>query len=185
MSAPKYVPTPTASEPRVYSSPPRRNDSWMTDRPAEIAGRQPEGDRLGSPGPDQGYALLLAARLKDRLVLTSKESADDALSGCTALAMKRSALFGRGPVIHDITSALTLWGFLGDAPAGLAELRSEIFAAVAHTHHYFERRAIVDAVPDEVLRLGPDAMREFVRTQPEQVLAIALAALAAQSHAHD
>ena len=30
----------------------------MPDRPAEIAGRQPAGPRLGYQGPDQGYVLI-------------------------------------------------------------------------------------------------------------------------------
>ena len=33
------------------------------DRPGELVGRQPRGPRLGYQGPDQGYALALAARV--------------------------------------------------------------------------------------------------------------------------
>lgn len=182
MAAPDYVPGPVDDTARVYGSPPWRPESWMADRPAEIVGRQPEGDRLGSPGPDQGYVLLLASRLRGTLSLIAGESEDDALAGCSAIAMRRSSLYGRGPVIHDLTAALTLWGYRGTAPAGLAELRAEAFGAVASTHHYMERRAIVDAVPDEVLALGPDAMAAFVRDEPAKVLEIARAALAGQSH---
>jgi len=154
----------------------------MADRPAEISGPQPEGNRLGSPGPDQGYVLLLASRFKGKLNLAPGESEKDALAGCSAIAMRRSSFYGRGPVIHDLTCALTLWGFIGTAAPGVAELRTKAFAAVAHAHHYMERRAIVDAVPDEVLALSPEAVAALVRDEPARVLAIAEAAVVGQSH---
>jgi hypothetical protein len=154
----------------------------MADRPAEIAGRQPLGPRLGDPGPDQGFAIKLARQVRGRLVLTSAESEDDALAGTVAIAMRRSALFGRAPSIHDITVALTLWGFLSEAPAELVALRAQVFAAVASTHHYMERRAIVDAVPEDVLRLDPASVAALVRNEPSRIMAMANDALAGQSH---
>ena len=182
MAAPEYVPTPTTAEPRVYQSPPWRGDTWVADRPAEIAGGQPFGARLGDPGPDQGYALRLARSLHGRLVLTSAEDEHDAIAGCVAIAMRRASSFGRGPSMHDLTVAFTLWGFLAEAPTPLVAVRTKVFAAVGHAHHYMQRRAIVDVVPDEVLRLSPADMAAFVRNEPSQVLAIAEAALAAQGH---
>lgn len=182
MAAPDYVPVPVDDPARVYQSPPWRPESWMADRPAEILGRQPLGPRLGDPGPDQGFAIRLARQVRGRLVLTSGESEADALSGTVAIAMRRSALFGRAPSIHDITVALTLWGYLSEAPMELVALRSQVFAAVAHSHHYMERRAIVDAVPEEVLRLDPASVTTLVRNEPSRILAMANAALAGQSH---
>jgi hypothetical protein len=158
----------------------------MADRPAEIAGRQPVGPRLGDPGPDQGFAIKLARQVRGRLVLTSAESEEDALAGTVAIAMRRSALFGRAPSIHDITVALTLWGFLSEAPADLVAIRTQVFAAVASSHHYMERRAIVDAVPEDVLRLDPTSVAALVRNEPSRIMAMANEALAGQSHdAHD
>lgn len=154
----------------------------MADRPAEITGRQPLGPRLGDPGPDQGFAIRLARQVRGRLLLTPGESEDDAIAGIVAIAMRRSALFGRAPAIHDITVALTLWGYLSEAPADLVAIRVKVFAAVASTHHYMERRAIVDAVPEEVLRLNPTAVDAFVRNEPTKQLAMANDALAGQSH---
>ncbi|MBJ7308455.1 MAG: hypothetical protein JHC63_11445, partial [Acidimicrobiia bacterium] len=58
----------------------------------------------------------------------------------------------------------------------------QVFAAVAHSHHYMERRAIVDAVPEEVLRLDPASVTTLVRNEPSRILAMANAALAGQSH---
>jgi hypothetical protein len=115
-------------------------------------------------------------------VLTSAESEDDAIAGIVAIAMRRSAMFGRAPAIHDLTVALTLWGYLSEAPADLVAVRAQVFAAVASTHHYMERRALVDAVPDEILRLNPAAVDALVRNEPSRVMAMANAALAGQSH---
>lgn len=115
-------------------------------------------------------------------MLTSAESEDDALAGCVAIAMRRSAMFGRAPAIHDITVALTIWGFLSEAPPELVAIRTQVFAAVASSHHYMERRAIVDAVPDEVLRLDPVSVGALVRNEPSKIMAIANAAAMGQSH---
>jgi hypothetical protein len=54
-------------------------------------------------------------------------------------------------VIHDLTVALTIWGFLGEAPAELVAFRRPLFQAASH--HYEDRRAIVDLVPESTLRL--------------------------------
>ena len=82
----------------------------------------------------------------------------DALSGCTAVAMRRSAHFGRAPVIHDLTLAFTLWGFLDGAPADLAVTREPLFRAASH--HYQVQRTIADCVPVTTLRLTPEQVAE-------------------------
>lgn len=152
MAAPEYVPTRPDQVVRSYSSPPRRAGSWVADRPGEVEGRQPSGERLGTPGPDQGYALTLAERFVGRLALTPGEHEADALAGAAAIAMKRSALFGRAPVIHDLRIALTIWGFTDvAADPELVALRKEWFEEVHLAMHYSARQRIVDAVPDEVL----------------------------------
>ncbi len=176
MAAPDYVPKPTDEKPRVYESPPRRLGSWRTDRPGEIDGLQPSGTQLGTPGPDQGYALKLARQFDGRLVLTAGESAEDAVAGCIAIALRRASLFGRSPMIHDLTLAFTLWGYLGEAPTELTSVRRERFAAVASTHHYEERRALVDAVPDDILRMTPVEVAALVGVTPTYVLTLGDAA---------
>jgi hypothetical protein len=173
MAQPDYVPTPTADDPRVYTSPPWRPDSWMADRPAELEGRQPTGPRLGSPGPDQGYAMKIAEPFRERLVLTAGESADDALGGCIAIAMRRASIFGRAPTVHDLTVAFSLWGYLGEAPAELTDRRRELFAGVGHLHHYMERRAIVDGVPEDLLRLPHAEVAALGSTDPARLIAMA------------
>ncbi len=69
--------------------------------------------------------------------------------------MKRAALFGRAPVVHDLTAAFTIWGFLGPAEAELLRLRRPLFEEVANPHHYMELRRVADLVPQAVLRLSP------------------------------
>lgn len=156
MAAPDYVPVKAIDDARVYTSPPRRPEPWLADRPAELRAGQERGDGLGSPGPDQGYAALLAERFRGRLSLRPGEHEDDALAGCLVVATKRASLFGRAPVVHDLTIAFTLFGFL-DEPADdeLVALRRTLFEEVADAHHYPERRRIADAVPEATLRLSP------------------------------
>ncbi len=87
----------------------------------------------------------------DRLHLNGVDK-DDAVAGCVAVAMKRAALFGRAPVVHDLTAAFTIYGFLdADPPEELAEERAELFAEVESSHHYVERRKLVDRVSEEAL----------------------------------
>ncbi|MCU0267712.1 MAG: hypothetical protein MUF83_03595 [Acidimicrobiales bacterium] len=155
MAAPEYVPRPKDEKPRVYESPPWRGESWMADRPAELPGRQPHGPRLGHPGPDQGFAWVLAERFRGRLVLHAGEREDDALAGAVAVALKRAAMLGRAPVIHDLTVALTVWGFLDQADPELVRVRTPLFEEVANPHHYMELRRVADLVAPSVLRMTP------------------------------
>ena len=77
---------------------------------------------------------------------------DDAVSASVALAMKRSGLMGRAPVVHDLTAAFTIFGFLdADPPSDLADWRRRALAEIASHHHYLERRELVDRVPNEML----------------------------------
>ena len=128
-------------------------DAWAADRPGDLGAGQPKGDLLGRPGPNVGYALTLADRLRDRLELGPHEPVDDALAVVAELAMKRAASFGRAPMITDVEIAATLLGYLGEVDAdvrGVAHRRG-----ARRDHDYGVRRALVDAVPDAVLRLPP------------------------------
>jgi hypothetical protein len=123
----------------------------VADRPGDLTDGQPKGASLGTAGPDQGYAYRLVHLFDDRLHLGGVDR-DDAIAGCVAIAMKRAGLFGRAPVVHDLTAGFTVYGFLdSDVPAGLSRLRQELFAEVKSNHHYTERRHLVDRVLDDVL----------------------------------
>jgi len=154
MAAPEYVPVKPMDDVRAYESPPRRPDPWKAVRPGDLHGSQPRGDGLGSPGPDQGYALKLAREVFLPLLHLDVVDADDAVAGCVAIALKRASSFGRAPIAHDLRLAFSLFGFLDEAPPGeLVELRRRLFAGASHPHHYAEARAIADAVPESTLRL--------------------------------
>ena len=78
MAAPEHVPVDRNQPVRAYESPPRRPESWLPARPAEVVeDGQPRGERLGNQGPDQGYALLLARRFEGKLTLTAWRARDD------------------------------------------------------------------------------------------------------------
>jgi hypothetical protein len=154
MAAPEFVPSNLGSQPRRgLPLPPAL--PWKADRPGDLGPRQPRGPGLGDPGPDQGYALRLAERFEDRLVLTEGETGHDAVAGCVAVALRRASEFGRAPVVHDLTLAFTIWGFLGAAPLELVAFRRPLFQAASH--RYEDQRAIADQVPDEVLRAPHEA----------------------------
>lgn len=154
MAAPDYVPVPRSDQARrSLELPPSRR--WTATRPADLAAGQPRGPKLGDPGPDQGYALLLAERFHDRVRVTDGESVEDALAGAVAVAIKRASVFGRAPVTPDVELGLRVWGFLDeDPPADLVETRRDLFGGAAH--HYWDQRAITDAVPESTLRMKPD-----------------------------
>jgi hypothetical protein len=156
VAAPRFVPTKAIDDTRIYTSPPRRPEPWVQDRPAELLHGQEWGPRLGNPGPDQGFGLTIANTFRDRLVLRPGEHEDDVITGCLAVGLKRASIFGRAPVVHDFTIAFTIWGFLDDsAPDELVAVRRTLFEEVANSHHYAEQRNIADAVPESTLRLAP------------------------------
>ncbi|HEX8805105.1 MAG TPA: hypothetical protein VF743_12955, partial [Acidimicrobiales bacterium] len=93
MAAPEYVPQPPLETVRSYQSPPRRPQSWRPDRPGDLPAGAPRGDRFGAPGPDQGYVYVLARRFEGQLQLASDEREEDALVGCSGVALKRASLF--------------------------------------------------------------------------------------------
>lgn len=154
MAAPRHTRVPPLAEPRTYRSPDHVPASWSPARPGDLDGRQPSGDRLGTPGPDQGYALRIVRTLEPQIRLQPGEQLDDAVRGCLGIALRRASLFGRAPVIHDLRLAFTIWGFFDHVPpTDLVETRRELFEGVADTvHHYFEGRYLADLVPEAVLR---------------------------------
>lgn len=157
MAAPKFRPVAPTDRPRAYSSPDHVPRTWTPTRPGEIDGFQPTGDRLGAPGPDQGFAIKIARSLLPSLHLQSGENTDDVLHGCLGIALRRASIFSRAPVVHDLTIAFTVWGFRDEHPdAELLALRGQMFEGVRLVgHHYTEARLIVDAVPDATLRMTP------------------------------
>ncbi|MHB8466932.1 MAG: hypothetical protein ACYDH6_13220 [Acidimicrobiales bacterium] len=151
MAQPAYVPVVSRDRVRVSERLPTP-DGWVADRPAEVRdrGSQPAGPLLGVAGPDQGYALKLARHVRPKIIA---DNVDDAVAGAMGVALRRAALFGRAPVVHDLDLAFTLFGFYSGAPAELIAYRRPLFAGVSHD--YQRQREITDRVPDTTLRLTP------------------------------
>ena len=167
MAAPEYVPAEADGRAAgvLVAAPTAR---VVAGRAARRARRRasPAPTRLGNQGPDQGYALKLVRLFDDKLHLTDGEHHEDAEVGCTGVALKRASIFGRAPVIHDLTIAFTVWGFLDERPpTELVELRKALFAEVRHPIHYDEQRAVVDAVPESTLRMTPAGGRRHLRAR--------------------
>ena len=154
MSAPQYVPTSAVATEASYSSPPRRSGGWAADRPGDFGGEgQPESEGLGNPGPNQGYVYKLLDHFVGKVHLVPGEDAADVEAGVVAVAMKRASLFGRAPVVHDLTVAFALWGFLdAKPPAALVARRSAAFGSVSNPHDYGALRALADAATPATLR---------------------------------
>ena len=158
MTQPSYVPIIEADQVRgAYRL--QTPLDWRQSRVAELRSpTHPRGRGIGIPGPDQGYALLVAHELfEKRLELSPGITAEDALTGCAAVAGSRAALFGRAPVGKDVELALVLFGFLGDAPEDLLAWRTPMFQAVGH--HYDQQRRLVEVIPETTLRLTPAIVR--------------------------
>ena len=160
-----FVPSDPSARPRQQQNLPPgvalppAND-WRSDRPGDLGPGQPDGALLGRPGPNVGYAYTLAQRAKDRLRLGPFEHAHDAIAVIAEVAGKRAAQFGRAPMIGDIDLAIAVLGYDGSASEAFVKARS----AVVHEagHDYRRRRALVDAVPDSLLRLrAPQAAAEI------------------------
>lgn len=170
MTQPKFAPILEQHQvrevQRIAAPAPRTAHRPGERRPAPQLLRQAG---LGIPGPDQGYALALAARFEDRLVLEPGERAEDVLAGAVAIALGRAAIFGRAPVAADIELALRLFKYLvgdeGTWPSGeLVALRRERFAAAAHD--YWRRRSLVDAIPEATFRLSPEKLAKRLEGEP-------------------
>lgn len=156
MAAPPFAPVSVTETPRVYASPDHVPAAWTQNRPGDVVGFQPEGHQLGFQGPDQGFALKIANGMRDSLLVAPGERIDDVIKGGFGIALRRASMFSRAPVVHDLTIAFTIWGYLDDAaPAELVELRKGLFEGLADGHHYSQQRAVVDMVPAETLRMTP------------------------------
>jgi hypothetical protein len=160
-----YVPSKIGDRPRQQQNlppglalPPARD--WRADRPGDLKSEPGDGALMGRPGPNVGYAYTLAARVRPRLRLSPHEHAEDLIAALAEIAGKRAALFGRAPVIGDVDVAVELLGYDGFADESFVELRSRITHDAAHD--YTRRRALVDAVPEDLLRRRGSALSERV-----------------------
>ena len=155
MSAPRFAPVPPVETVRSSESPDFSPAGWSPGRPGEIE------------GPDQGYIITLAKRAESRIRVAAGEHKEDALRGCSLIALRRASLFGRAPMVHDLNLALAMWGFLSDSPpSDLVSVRKELFHGVGNAvHHYKEGRDIADMIPESTLRMSPEDVISQFATQ--------------------
>ena len=121
VAAPEYVPVDrTGRRPRlrVAAAPARA----VAGRPARASSsRRPAPRRPARPpGSRPGLrARRWPAASRASCTLTSRRArARTPWPAAVGVALKRASLFGRAPVVHDLTVALTVWGFLDETPAG-------------------------------------------------------------------
>jgi hypothetical protein len=164
-----YVPSEIGDRPRQQQNlppglalPPAGD--WRADRPGDLASSgisAPQNAALmGRPGPNVGYAYTLAARVCSRLRLSPHEHGEDVIAVLAEIAGKRATLFGRAPVIGDIDVAVELLGYDGTADDAFVELRARLTHDAAHD--YTHRRELVDAVPEDLLRVRGAQLAERV-----------------------
>jgi len=128
--------------------------SWAANRPGELQpATTPEGAYVGSPGPNQGFALTIARRLGHDAVLSTGEDLHDVEVGVAAIACRRAAMFGRAPSVYDVRHALGIFGYLDTASSELVEVRRARFSGVGHSYPLV--RALADSVPVATLSLSP------------------------------
>jgi len=151
MSTPPFVPTPPVQRPTSRADfpdvPPARR--WRP-RPGAVQ-LQPRAPGLGRPCPDAGYALLLAHRGEETLVLEPGERRADAWWAVATLAMGHSGYLGRAPCMPDVNLARTLLGYDGRAPAEFARWRARELLGIARELKLRQRLvgvSTIAALPD-------------------------------------
>jgi hypothetical protein len=151
--------------------------AWRLHRPGdEVAIGQPHGALFGDPGPNIGYALALVHRARPRFALAPHEHFEDAAAVVGELAMRRAASYGRAPVAADVEAAMLLLGYQGGCAPAFAEWRAVQVRGA--DHEYPRRRALVEAVPLDELRLAP----QVLTTRTEEVRGRLRGAVEAASH---
>ena len=172
MAVDPYVPTRPEDAPRrSVAIPPAAG--WRAVRPGDInpeVGTGGKGVLFGTPGPDSGYALTLAQRFHDRITAVFPETVHDAEVVAAQFAMRRGGLFGRAPIQLDVELGFTLFGWLGEPPADLVEWRRLALAGVGH--NYAKRVALIESIPEWVVRHKIDDIRTRLATDWRHLLGL-------------
>ena len=142
--------------PRAEAGPnPERR--WTPDRPGDVAGTGvPWGGAFGTPGPDAGYAIKLAAGRG--LILAENEHRADANLAVAAVAAARASLASRGPTKIDLDAAIVILGY--DTESDFGAIRAAAIAGAAH--HPQRIRRLVAGIPMDVVEDTADDLRRRV-----------------------
>ena len=144
----------SSDRPRSEGNPdPERR--WVPDRPGEFTGSGvPWGGAFGTPGPDAGFALKLAAG-RD-LILAENEHRADANTAVAAVAAARASLARRGPTKVDLDAAIVILGYDTESAFG-----ADRAAAIAGSAHHPQRiRRLLAGIPIDVIEYNADGLRE-------------------------
>ena len=140
--------------PEAGPNPERR---WTPDRPGDVAGTGvPWGGAFGTPGPDAGYTIKLAAG-RD-LILAENEQRADANLAVAAVAAARASLASRGPTKIDLDAAIVILGY--DSESDFGAIRAAAIAGAAH--HPQRIRRLVAGIPMDVVEDTADDLRRRV-----------------------
>ena len=153
---------PEADRPRSVPTPaPARR--WAPSRPGDLhaPSEVPWGGPFGTPGPDTGYALKMAADAEYQLDEGERRHAVDAV--LLLIMGARASLFGKAPSSDDLGFALMLLGL--DAAKEIPESTTAALAAARRhwaprvAHSTAAARALAAKLSPELLRLSPDELR--------------------------
>ena len=146
MTQPAFVPVPAAGavRPTIPVPPP------VPARPKVGLQRDPHrpvGPQYGTPAPDAGFALTLAAHAVAELTFEHGHDSHDVALGVALVAAKRASLVGRGPTVDDVRTAMSVLGLATGEP--VSDAAAQPFRGLGHS--YARQRAFVDAVSAERL----------------------------------
>jgi len=140
--------------PEAGPNPERR---WTPDRPGDFAGTGvPWGGAFGTPGPDAGYAIKLAAGRE--LILADQEHRTDANLAVAAVAAARASIASRGPTKVDVDAAIVILGY--DSESDFGAVRAAAIAGAAH--HPQRIRRLVAGIPMDVIEDNAGDLRRRV-----------------------
>ena len=146
MTQPAFVPVPAAGAVRATMATPTpvraRAKVGLQRSPHRASGPQ-----QGTPAPDAGFALTIAARVVGQLAFEHEHDRHDVALGVALVAAKRASLIGRGPTLDDVRAAMSVLGVPSGAPVSASVARA--FRGIGHS--YVGQRALVDAVDVEAL----------------------------------
>lgn len=136
---------------------------WTASRPGDLhaPGEVPWGGAFGTPGPDTGYALKLAAGAP--YILDAGENRHNVDSTLILIMSARASLAGKAPSPDDLSFALMLLGLdtreevPTAATARLAASRKHWSPRVAHSNA--AARAMSGLLTPDLLRLSLEDLR--------------------------
>ena len=146
----------------LQPGPPAR---WQPDRPGDLTSPQqvPWGGAFGTPGPDTGYALKLAAGAE--LDLDHGENRGHVEAAMVLLMGSRASHFGRAPTNEDLQFAILVLGLAGPeqvpAAANIDLKKDRRYWAPRAANSTPVARRLVSQIPPALL----DAQLEDVRHQ--------------------